>query len=517
MALCLAATAAGQTPLRDFQHTLDSNPLLGFNNAACLSILDNEGFSEAATSFTKENGAVIPIEGSPDSWGAAAHASSFRRLSDRIVFCGGLSYSLFRGQKMGGAILLDPSDNAINFLEETTGTVGTKKRETYSLYGGMSYSFSEKLSAGLRFDYIAADQAKYKDPRFLNVFTDLALSPGVMLKLSETSELGANLIYRHTLEQLSGGLYGTVDTDYDVLVDQGAFFGSKEDFDGDHGYVSTQNIRPLTNDRYGLAIQLASGRDTRFYGQLTALWRTGYYGSKTSTSVVFCEFKGPEAKLESKLDIISGNNLHRFELDGGLKILSNYTNSYEYKATAGMNTTIVYHGQNKTLTRSDITARLAYTLEKNRTGYLPDWVIKANAEALRSAKNTVLYPEYRNQSFLNVAATLSAARNIKCKADCFSIKLDLTIFDGWGNPKTDGSYGGSSKAKSFDDWLNRQFEYDTAARAGAGLEAKWTMLRFKKIAPYIALSDRFVNLLVNPQYLEGSNRNIAEITVGCTF
>ena len=57
--------------------------------------------------------------------------------------------------------MLDPSDNAINFLEETTGTVGTKKRETYSLYGGMSYSFSEKLSAGLRFDYIAADQAKY--------------------------------------------------------------------------------------------------------------------------------------------------------------------------------------------------------------------------------------------------------------------------------------------------------------------------------------------------------------------
>ena len=82
----------------------------------------------------------------------------------------------------------------------------------------------------------------------------------------------------------------------------------------------------------------------------------------------------------------------------------------------------------------------------------------------------------------------------------------------------DGSYGGgTSKTISFDDWLYRQQEYDTASRAGASLEAEWTWLGGKKVSPFIRISDSFLYLLKKPAYLEGRYRNSAFISVGCNF
>ena len=185
LTLCLAASAAGQEPVRDFQLAVERNPLLSFENAAGLSSLGEEHFSEATGSFIMHYGGLVPLEGSPDSWKVNVGTRSFQRVSDRIVFAGGLSYSHDRGKGMGGQILMDPQDNPINFLEEDGTTAGQKKRETYSLYGAISYSFSDRFSAGLRVDYTAADQTKFKDPRFLNVVMDLKVAPGVMWHPSE--------------------------------------------------------------------------------------------------------------------------------------------------------------------------------------------------------------------------------------------------------------------------------------------------------------------------------------------
>ena len=129
LALCLAVPAAGQGPVRDFQYRQDLNPLLGFGNAAGLVTLGDEGFSAASASFSKENGSLIPLEGSPDCWTAGAQTQSYRRVSDKLVFSGALQYSQFRGNGMGSQILMNPGNNAVNFLEEDLSTVGKKRRE----------------------------------------------------------------------------------------------------------------------------------------------------------------------------------------------------------------------------------------------------------------------------------------------------------------------------------------------------------------------------------------------------
>ncbi len=518
LALCLAVPAAGQGPVRDFQYRQDLNPLLGFGNAAVLVTLGDEGFSAASASFSKENGSLIPLEGSPDCWTAGAQTQSYRRVSDKLVFSGALQYSQFRGNGMGSQILMNPGNNAVNFLEEDLSTVGKKRRETYSLSGGLSWSFNDRLSAGIQIDYTAADQAKFKDPRFLNTRMDLNLAPGVMFKISDSFLLGGNLIYDHSIEQLSAGNFGTVEKTYYILVDQGAFMGGKEEFTGDIGYVSDDNIRPLVDDHYGLSLQVAAGKRTRFYGKLSGSWRTGYFGSRTSTSVVFCEFKGPEASFEGVLDLHSGVNLHRIALTGGMKMLTNYTNSYTHKHTAGMNTVVEYHGQNRTVDKNSFAGSLAYSFHKDVRGFRPAWLIQARADAGLKSISTVIYPDYRDQSFLQTAFTLDAERNIIRKNNCFTVKIAAGFAAGFGNAKTDGSYtGGSSKVKSFDDWLNRQFEFDTAPRAGASLDLAWTLLRYNKLAPYIKLSESFDSLLSESQYLDGRTRNLAAVTLGCNF
>ena len=518
LGFCLAASAAGQVPVRDFRLEVEDNPLLVFSNAAGLASLRGDGFSEAAAAFNKEDGGVIPLSESPDAWGMDLGTEAFRRINERIVFSGKLAYSYFRGARMGGQILMDPRESLINFLEEDMSTAGDKKREVYSLQGGMSYSFSQRWSAGLKLDYTASDQTKYKDPRFLNVVADLSVAPGLLFSPSDVFSIGGNLLFRHRLEQLSAGTFGTVERQYDILVDQGGFLGAKEVFDGDMGYVSVQNTRPMTDDRYGLSLQMVLQGNTRLYAQMTGLWRSGFYGSRTSTSVVFCEFRGPEVKLETVLVCPAADNLHRLALEAGFRPMSKFTNSYSYKAEAGMGTVIEYHGQNETLSRSDLDARLDYAFRKGDSGYRPDWIFGASAAFFMRKENASIYPDYRDRHFLNVDLVLNAECNFKSASHCFTLGGSLSYLQGWGEPKRDGSYsGGSSKLKSFDDWLYRQFEYDTASRAGGGVSIAWIWLGAKRMAPYVKLSDTFLSLLSEPQYLGGRTRNVATLSIGCNF
>ena len=201
-----------------------------------------------------------------------------------------------------------------------------------------------------------------------------------------------------------------------------------------------------------------------------------------------------------------------------IKYLSKLTNSYVYKTEAGLSTKIEYTGQNETLTRLDLDARAAYKWEKGLSGYRPDWVLTASADAFTRRQNTLFYPSSRHQDYLNLTMNLGGERNVKTPSACFTFAAGLRFAWGTGDPKTDSSLSeGSTKLKSFDDWLYRQYEYDTAARAGGSLSFTWSLLRFGRIVPYLKLSDRFVSLLSEPEYLQGRTRNEAALTLGINF
>ena len=519
LALCLAVPAAGQGGVRDFSWTKEANPALSLGNAATLSEFTDGAVSSGTLSFSKENGALVAIDGSADSWAAGVGTESFRRVSDKLVFSGAVKYEYFRGNGMGAQVLLDPYDSPVNFLEEDYSTAGVKKRESYLLNGAFSYSLSKSWALGLKLDYEAADRTKYKDPRFQNDLMDLSVSPGVWFRPSGFLGAGINLLYRHRLEQIKANTYGNMDRQYYTYVDYGGFIGQREEFTGDLGYVSLSNTRPLANDYFGGAIQLILGRRIKFYNRLGGYYRKGSYGTRSSSSVVFCEFNGPRFEYSGVLDLPAGaDRLHRISVSAAMADFYNYTNSFYYKTEDGMATEVVYIGSNRTLNRHDMEAGVSYGFYVGTDKFRPDWVIRAEADMFSRAQRTDVFPIYRKHKCQQFGAALGAERNFNFSRSVLGIAARASFNVGTGFANEDGQTSeGTSKLKSYDDYLNRQFEFDTAARAGAGIELSYTWTAFSGIAPYIKLSEQFRSLLAEPQYLDGRTRNVALITLGCSF
>ena len=101
-ASCLPSSGQGpQRNVYEFGFIKDSNPWLTSSNASGISTLQTDRSSFVEAYFDKDDGALIPVEGSDDSWEAGAKTESYVRISDRIAFHGALSYSYFMGRNMG--------------------------------------------------------------------------------------------------------------------------------------------------------------------------------------------------------------------------------------------------------------------------------------------------------------------------------------------------------------------------------------------------------------------------------
>ena len=279
--LCLAVPAAGQDGLRNFLFTKGTDNNLMFSNPAFLDSWKGK-MSVAELSFFKQDGALKALEESPDSWALKAGTESYCRASDKICFHGDLSWYDFQGKGMGGQILMDPAYNPINFLENTESTSGLKKKELYSLSGGMSLALNENLSLGISSKYVAGDFTKVKDPRFSNIWMDLCVDAGIRSVLTGDISLGASLKWRSTLEQLKGSIFGETGRQYYIDNDKGGFFGTITELSGDNNYVSDSNFRPMKNNWYGAAVQ-AYIKDC-FSSEISFMLRDGYFGKKSSTS-----------------------------------------------------------------------------------------------------------------------------------------------------------------------------------------------------------------------------------------
>lgn len=519
-ALCLAAIpAAGQGFAKDFETVRSVNPALDFSNAAGLSFLQKEdNVSEVVLNFEKGNGALTGIDGSSDCWKAGASTESFKRISDRMVFHGKLSYSHERDKDSGGPVLMDIRYNPLNFYESDPTTVGGRKIESYSLAGRIGYSLNGAWSIGLGTEYSTADRTKFKDPRFLNEWMDIDLSLGAMYKPSDDFSFGMALEFRHTLEQISAATYGTKDRDFYIYVDQGGFLGSMELFEGNSSYISTSDPRPMANDHYGASFQLVHGSAVRFYHQLRGFWRSGHFGSKASTAVLFSENSGPAAQYSLSAVARKADNIHRFGFSASWEMMSNYINSYSYKTEEGRSTVVVYHGQNLQLSRHDISASLNYIGRFGVSGIRPSLELGASLDGDARIQETTIYPNWRDHNVIRLDADIYGCKNFISCSNIFTARADVLFHTGFGTAALDGAYASSTnKLKSFSEYLNPQFEYDTASRAGARLSFTFTRMVSEKLSVYFTASDTFHALLQAPQYLSGSTRNIALVTVGCNF
>ena len=514
----LAATlpVAGQEAeaCREFRFHTDSDPYLFLGNPAALSVFSGH-ISMAEASFRKDNGGLVSLTESPDSYKAGALTESYISVSDKVSFHGKLSWSYFDGKGMGAHVLMDPSFNPVNFLESDPGTAGGRNREDYSLLGAMSYRLGDRWSLGAGIEYSAADQTKVKDPRFSSIWMDMGLKAGVSFRPSESSLLGLSLVYRSTLEQVKGGIYGTTDQQYFVLTDKGYFFGTVEELAGDYNKISVTNIRPMKNDFYGLSLSAVAGG---FSNELEVLYRSGYYGKKSSGTATFYEYSGLNADYRGQLLARSGQDLHRMTLDLGYQLLANDENLFEYVTRTGENTEVQYYGSNQISYSHLMDAALAYEWSKDAGGYLPSFVAGAALTGKADLHSAVLYPFSREDEIYKVSASAFARKNLEKGKSIFSFELGAGYRTGFSSAD-DKVYSepSATSIQVFEAYRNRQLEYDTASAASANIGIGYTIRITDKFAPCVKLTDCFTTLLAAPQYLSGRTRNVALLTVGCTF
>lgn len=486
------------------------------------SFLSNRAFLDTyqgRTAFAqlfgkKDDGELISLSQSPDSYLTGAVTESFCHISDKVSFYGKLSWHYFQGKDMGGQVLMDPEYNPVNFLESTETTKGIKKRETYCLSGGMSYRLGPRWAAGAGINYTSADQTKIKDPRFSNIWMDIDAHAGIMFRATDRLHFGASLKYRNTLEQVRGGIYGTTDKQYFIQTDKGGFLGTVAELTGDYNYIPVSESRPMSNTFVGVSFQAA--KEGVFTSELFVNKRDGYYGRQSSTKATYFVFGGIEGGLRGK--VMAGN--HRLSLSTTAEILNNVENKFKFITPSGQNTVVEYTGKDAIFNRTCLYGLLGYSWQSSATaGNKPRLQLGINMEAKARNQKTTLYPLYRIQKVNYAGIDIWGRYSFPIGQTIISTEMHALAGSGMGTPNQDGTVASASATsiRSFDTYLYKQFEYETAARAGADIAVTCTLPAFGKVIPYVTVKDRYISLLKAPEYLEGSSRNSATITLGCNF
>ena len=519
LALTLPSRGQGSDALRDYRYIVSTHPYLRLDNAAGIGRLQIGRIAVAEGSFVKENGGLKNPDESADDWSAGGATESYVKISDKVAFYGKMSFSSFQGQEMGGSLLAGSSSAPLNFYESVDTTAARRTRESYRLTGAMAYAFSPAWSAGLTVDYHTGNQVKHRDPRSRSGLMDIDVKAGAQWSPSEGTTLGWNLEYRRNLEELRAKQYGTTDKMYFLYVDYGACYGIKELFSGDENFVSLSNPRYLDDTRLGGSVQIYRQGRTEWFHQLGYLHRDGYYGKRSSSTVVFCEFGGHEAGYSGIALSKRGGATDRFAADLSFSVLNNALNVYKKTTEPGKSTVVTYVGKNNILSAMDASARLAWDGWRGVRNFRAETAFGASLDGRFHHGVTTVYPYERTAQIIRIGACGYGERNFLKGNRMLTFRGEADFGMGFGNPASDRKLATSSSPAplSFDGRLNAQFEYETAPRAGLGLGFTYTRLFSEKFSAFVRLQDGLSALLTAPQYLDGRLRNVATVTVGCTF
>jgi hypothetical protein len=487
MVISVSAQAQEQppaAPLLTFNAPLStlhlSEPWLGSENAAGLQTLPDLRLSTVEAYLHKGNGGFVNYQESDNSMEAGAVTESYFRLNPRVVFHGKVHYGNFTGRHMGGSAWINPCDMPFDLVEAVDTTHGTNNLEQYRLIGALSVNVWRGLSLGGRIDYRAANYAKTRDLRHVNKYSDLAFSAGANYAFGRTVELGLNYFYRYSAEDIVFSVEGNTDRQYRSLVSFGGFFGRLEMYDNSGtGYTLGTSSRPLFNAWQGVGAQAGVRLAThwKLFVEAAGKQRSGEYGKRSTTTVVFTEHEGNEYSFDGTLSYRRDSMQHLFKAGYRQAQLTNFENVYREENTLGNRSEIVYYGKNVVRDASRTQANLTYTGFFGIADYRPVWRVEAGANYERMSQTVNHYPYYRKQHIYKYDFFLHAGRTVAWRTNDFGLLLGVAYGKGGGEPKNDGLYAPPSATQKppqdFDGYLYHEFDYLTAARAGGQAEVTY--------------------------------------------
>lgn len=511
-----AAQSASDSAWWDMEYIRHSSAWLSSGQATGLRFLPVSKISTVNLTAEKSNGRFVNFYQSGNSLLLGAATESFFRLSPTVVLQGKLEYDHFNGKNMGGSAFIDPYKNPLDIDENADSTRGTKKLDRYRLLGVVSAQLSRKFALSGKVDYEAANYAKIKDLRHTNQLLNLDASAGVAYSISPLLEIGAAYDFIRRTESVSFGIYGNTDRPYVSLINFGSFYGIAE-LHSDNGYTSEQ--RPLVNNTHKVSLQanLRSKPSLQFFNECSYGMRTGYFGIKGSTDIVYTKHDANEYAYAGIVTLQKNRSLQHLQVKIGYDETNNNENVYRRESNPGGGSMIVYYGQNNVLTQNTTQASLGYTAFLNTDNYQAKWIVKAGGDFYRREQTVIRYPFYRRQLINSYSVHADATRNIVRDKNRYSLSLGTGYGAGGGTAKEDGTYQlpTGNQPASGDIYLYEEYEYFTSPRISGSIALGYSRMTTKNFTPYLKLNLAYTKAF-DVSYL-ADHRLQTGMTIGCTF
>jgi hypothetical protein len=521
----LAAQAVASGAWRDYDCVVRSDAWLANNNASGLTYLPDSvhKISIAEMFANKSDGKFINYSQSDNSFTFGAQTESFFRMNDKVVLYGKIDYANFTGQNMSGSAFIHPDYNAFDITEISASTKGEKNLEQYGLVGAVGIRLLPRLSLGGKVDYRTANYSKHKDLRHQNKYLDLTVTAGAAYRLTQAIEIGANYLYRRSIESLKFGIYGNTDQMYSPFISFGAFYGRTELFSSSgSGYTYGTASKPMFNAFNGASLQvnLKIGQTGTFFNEFSYLLRNGYYGEHSSSNVTYTEHDGTIKSYSGTWAFVQKQNEHFLNVNLCNDQLTNGETIYTKENTPGGKTEIVYHGTTTVSDKTVSTAGMEYLGQFNVKDYCPEWILKAGTHLVNRQQTIFLYPYFRKQDINYWDVYLSADKRITIRKNQYGVSLGALYGSGGGEAYKDGLYttpsDDSHRPASADYNLFREHEYLTANHVKGSLGLYYSRVLSPYIKGYARLEYELTNAF-QVKRLEGNQFNAINLSLGCNF
>ena len=431
-----------------------------------------------------------------DLWNAGARTESVRHL-EKISFKGGFSFVQQEGYGMCGSMFTEPGYYPIDVLEFTP---GRKTLQTYALDGGFSYDLNPHWRLGVMVDFVSANLAKRKDLRHTNWKLNFSVAPAFMYHKRDFAA-GLSYIYRKNGETVNAEQVGTAETSYYAFFDKGLMYGVYQVWTGSGVHLDEAGVNglPVKDFSNGVAAQM---QYNGFFAEAEYARTRGVAGEK---EYIWFRFPGnmAAARLGYKAEGIRGAHYVRMNFDW--KSQSVYESVLE-KVTENGVTIVTDHGSNMMQQRDiyNLCPSYEYVAEK--------WEASAGADLVwKNGMASQIYPYIYTQELMTAAVKAGGLVRFG------GLELSADVFYGWGSVSeerrtADQSLEALVVPYRLQEWYDLQMEYDTVAKTGADLVARYN---FKK-GLYFKAAGSWVHGF-DLKYAAGADRYAITIGMGYSF
>ena len=514
----LTAFNTAKAQFDSLYYSASGENFLQSKNAALLGGINISSTSNAELKAEGFQGGFKNFSDGEKTFSAKLKAESFYRFNEKVSSYGKIEYESFAGKKMTGAAFLDPENRPFNIIEQADTNAGNKRRETYSVIGGLSVKTWKNLSLGAKFDYITANNAKRKDLRCKNSLMDLTTSFGISYDFGFL-QIGGAYIYRRRNEDVRFSVKGTSDKIYNSIISYGCFFGLREEF-GEDGFTNKSKDLPLFDSYHGgeFHVKINITDNLQWFNELEMFSRSGRYGEKSQYTVELTQHESEIAALKGSLFLKRNSLLQSLNYALSEEKLYNYRNIYNFETFEGGLTNYVYYDRVKT------SGKNPKNLSANYSAYyfFGDNVLSFKSGAEFSLRNSyaVKYPFWRKQDIKTQEFFVEAGHENSFFSGRLSKLLYFNMKKGSGKPFEDGysekPAEGFIKPATQDDFLMQEYEYLCKPHFTISTELKYTQKIFSdKLFGYVAARYAFTKAK-NTNYLD-SQRHFAEIRTGIIF